>query len=274
MQVTVGRSPLCWWCPDSPEVNDLPGSAAAESLACPVPNLGAGTSARRNRQRHRPCHALRSAECGWTTPDDADPATEGPVLEIGVLDFDGEDPVVIHADAAVTEVLPTAESKVNPMRHTTNRSSKPPHASSSATWPANYTRPHRPQSPRTGPATACQTIGASTLHRALRRRRRPRLNRMSGAQLWLGHASAQLLWHTRVMAAEVVSHAFSQGFHPEHSQRIPAIPWWSWDGLVGRVMAPSISRHSPVSRSLTDIPVRAGIGNRGVVPPRVTHKRY
>jgi len=106
MQVTVGRSPLCWWCPDSPEVNDLPGSAAAESLACPVPNLGAGTSARRNRQRHRPCHALRSAECGWTTPDDADPATEGPVLEIGVLDFDGEDPVVIHADAAVTEVLP------------------------------------------------------------------------------------------------------------------------------------------------------------------------
>jgi hemoglobin len=29
-------------------------------------------------------------------------------------------------------------------------------------------------------------------------------------------------WHTRVMADEVVSHAFSHGFHPEHSQRLAA----------------------------------------------------
>ena len=33
------------------------------------------------------------------------------------------------------------------------------------------------------------------------------------------------LWHARVMADEVVSHAFSHGFHPEHSQRLAA--YWS-----------------------------------------------
>jgi hemoglobin len=29
-------------------------------------------------------------------------------------------------------------------------------------------------------------------------------------------------WHARVMADEVVSHAFSHGFHPEHNQRLAA----------------------------------------------------
>jgi len=29
-------------------------------------------------------------------------------------------------------------------------------------------------------------------------------------------------WHARVMADEVVSHAFSHGFHPEHSERLAA----------------------------------------------------
>jgi hemoglobin len=29
-------------------------------------------------------------------------------------------------------------------------------------------------------------------------------------------------WHERVMADEVVSHAFSHGFHPEHSERLAA----------------------------------------------------
>src|SRR6516162_1443389 len=28
------------------------------------------------------------------------------------------------------------------------------------------------------------------------------------------------VWHARVMADEVVSHAFSQGFHPQHSERL------------------------------------------------------
>jgi hemoglobin len=32
-------------------------------------------------------------------------------------------------------------------------------------------------------------------------------------------------WHARVMADEVVSHAFSHGFHPEHSRRLAA--YWA-----------------------------------------------
>jgi len=36
--------------------------------------------------------------------------------------------------------------------------------------------------------------------------------------------------HARVMADEVVSHAFSHGFHPEHTQRLAA--YWS-EGLGG-----------------------------------------
>jgi hemoglobin len=32
-------------------------------------------------------------------------------------------------------------------------------------------------------------------------------------------------WHARVMADEVVSHAFSQGFHPDHTQRLAA--YWA-----------------------------------------------
>jgi hemoglobin len=32
-------------------------------------------------------------------------------------------------------------------------------------------------------------------------------------------------WHARVMADEVVSHAFSHGFHPKHSERLAA--YWS-----------------------------------------------
>ena len=32
-------------------------------------------------------------------------------------------------------------------------------------------------------------------------------------------------WHERVMADEVVSHAFSHGFHPQHTQRLA--PYWA-----------------------------------------------
>jgi len=32
-------------------------------------------------------------------------------------------------------------------------------------------------------------------------------------------------WHSRVMTDDVVSHAFSHGFHPQHSQRLAA--YWS-----------------------------------------------
>ena len=38
--------------------------------------------------------------------------------------------------------------------------------------------------------------------------------------LRLAHA-----WHERVMADEVVSHAFSHGFHPDHTERLAA--YWS-----------------------------------------------
>jgi hemoglobin len=38
--------------------------------------------------------------------------------------------------------------------------------------------------------------------------------------LRLAHA-----WHTRVMADEVVSHAFSHGYHPQHSERLAA--YWA-----------------------------------------------
>ena len=34
-----------------------------------------------------------------------------------------------------------------------------------------------------------------------------------------------MAWHARVMADEVVSHAFSHGFHPKHSERLAA--YWA-----------------------------------------------
>lgn len=42
---------------------------------------------------------------------------------------------------------------------------------------------------------------------------------VGGAKGLLGLAEA---WHARVMADEVVSHAFSHGFHPEHTERLAA----------------------------------------------------
>ena len=39
-------------------------------------------------------------------------------------------------------------------------------------------------------------------------------------------------WHARVMADEVVSHAFSHGYHPEHSERLAA--YWA-EALGGPV---------------------------------------
>jgi hemoglobin len=40
-------------------------------------------------------------------------------------------------------------------------------------------------------------------------------------------------WHRRVMADEVVSHAFSQGFHPQHIERLAA--YWA-EALGGPAM--------------------------------------
>ena len=49
-----------------------------------------------------------------------------------------------------------------------------------------------------------------------------------GGLVGLAHA-----WHVRVMADEVVSHAFSHGFHPEHGQRLAA--YWA-EALGGPTM--------------------------------------
>jgi hemoglobin len=38
-------------------------------------------------------------------------------------------------------------------------------------------------------------------------------------------------WHARVMADEVVSHAFSHGFHPRHTERLAA--YWAAEALGG-----------------------------------------
>ena len=43
--------------------------------------------------------------------------------------------------------------------------------------------------------------------------------------LRLAHA-----WHERVMADEVVSHAFSHGFHPQHTERLAAYWVEAWGG--------------------------------------------
>lgn len=45
---------------------------------------------------------------------------------------------------------------------------------------------------------------------------------MGGDETVLALATA---WHTRVMADEIVNHAFSHGFHPEHTERLAA--YWA-----------------------------------------------
>ena len=43
--------------------------------------------------------------------------------------------------------------------------------------------------------------------------------------LRLAHA-----WHERVLADEIVSHAFSHGFHPQHTERLAAYWGEAWGG--------------------------------------------
>ncbi len=37
-------------------------------------------------------------------------------------------------------------------------------------------------------------------------------------------------WHERVLADEIVSHAFSHGFHPDHTERLAAYWGEAWGG--------------------------------------------
>src|SRR5450759_466773 len=69
--------------------------------------------------------------------------------------------------------------------------------------------PHLPRFRRRG--VPCHLWNMQTVYEAT-----------GGADGLLRLASA---WHARVMADEVVSHAFSHGFHPEHSQRLAA--YWA-----------------------------------------------
>ena len=74
-------------------------------------------------------------------------------------------------------------------------------------------------------------------HSARKRHRRLELSRAPADILRLmpsvydaagGHAGMRRLahaWHERVLADEVVSHAFSHGFHPEHTERLAA--YWA-----------------------------------------------
>ena len=50
---------------------------------------------------------------------------------------------------------------------------------------------------------------------------------LGGAEgvLRLAHA-----WHERVMVDEIVSHAFSHGFHPQHTERLAAYWGEAWGG--------------------------------------------
>ena len=50
-------------------------------------------------------------------------------------------------------------------------------------------------------------------------------------------------WHERVLADEVVSHAFSQGFHPDHTERLAAY----WAEALGGPPAYSQSMGSETS---------------------------
>jgi hemoglobin len=53
------------------------------------------------------------------------------------------------------------------------------------------------------------------------------LDALGGAEsvLRLAHA-----WHERVMRDEVVAHAFSHGFHPQHTERLAAYWCEAWGG--------------------------------------------
>src|SRR5580692_2159674 len=42
---------------------------------------------------------------------------------------------------------------------------------------------------------------------------------------WDGMLKLASAWHARVLADDVVSHAFSHGFHPQHSERLAA--YWA-----------------------------------------------
>lgn len=70
-----------------------------------------------------------------------------------------------------------------------------------------------------------------------------------------GHAGVLRLahaWHARVLADEVVAHAFSHGFHPQHTERLAAYWCEAWGGP--RLYSAGLGTESAVVR------VRSGNG--------------
>ena len=57
---------------------------------------------------------------------------------------------------------------------------------------------------------------------------------MGGAPGLLRLAEA---WHARVMVDEIVGHAFSHGFHPDHTERLAAY-WAAWSRRTRRRILP------------------------------------
>lgn len=54
-------------------------------------------------------------------------------------------------------------------------------------------------------------------------------------------------WHARVMADEVVAHAFSHGFHPQHTERLAAYWCEAWGGSA--LYSARLGSHSSVVRT-------------------------
>jgi Truncated hemoglobins len=55
-------------------------------------------------------------------------------------------------------------------------------------------------------------------------------------------------WHTRVLEDEVVSHAFSHGYHPQHTERLAA--YWA-EALGGPTTTPTSTVMRPLSSGFT-----------------------
>ncbi len=54
-------------------------------------------------------------------------------------------------------------------------------------------------------------------------------------------------WHARVLADEVVAHAFSHGFHPQHTERLAAYWCEAWGGPA--LYSGQFGSHSAVVRT-------------------------
>lgn len=54
-------------------------------------------------------------------------------------------------------------------------------------------------------------------------------------------------WHARVLADEVVAHAFSHGFHPRHTERLAAYWTEAWGGPA--LYSGQLGSHSAVVRT-------------------------